>query len=298
MVILDTLGKVKRHKKPGEDSYLVDYEVGSQLKTLADAVPGSTLLVVHHTRKAEAADFVDTVSGTQGIAGSVDFVLVLARKRHENNAILSVTGRDIIEAEYALHADDGVLWRLDGADLDDAQENVQQRRAEASMGDRQMDVYLVVAAAGGPVTAIDVASSVGRHGQRRPPGSTYDDCTPAGTSTRSAVVSSHFTPQRRGPKRSRRRPPSFSSFTSFTPSQSAQPTDTADNTAENRVNEVNELKEQQEVPVDRTAQYRLYQRKPSLLVSPVCATTSFRRRSPRRSPRSDHRRPFTSASRA
>ena len=147
LVILDTLGKVKRHKKPGEDSYLVDYEVGSALKKLADAVPGSTLLVVHHTRKAESADFVDTVSGTQGIAGSVDFVLVLARKRHENNAILSVTGRDIVEAEYALHADDGVLWRLDGADLDAARENVQQRRAEASMGDRQMDVYLTVAAA-------------------------------------------------------------------------------------------------------------------------------------------------------
>ena len=95
LVILDTLGKVKPHKKPGEESYLVDYKIGSRLKALADAVPGSTLLVVHHTRKAEAADFVDTVSGTQGIAGSVDFVLVLTRKRHENKAILAVTGRDI-----------------------------------------------------------------------------------------------------------------------------------------------------------------------------------------------------------
>ena len=160
LVILDTLGKVKRHKKPGEDSYLVDYEVGSTLKALADAVPGSTLLVVHHTRKAEAADFVDTVSGTQGIAGSVDFVLVLTRKRHENNAILSVTGRDIVEAEYALHADDGVLWRLDGEDLAAAQEAVHQRRAESNLGDRMMDVYLVVHGADGPVTAVDVANQM------------------------------------------------------------------------------------------------------------------------------------------
>ena len=161
LVILDTLGKVKPHKKPGEDSYLADYKVGSRLKELADAVPGSTLLVVHHTRKAEAADFVDTVSGTQGIAGSVDFVLVLTRKRHENNAILSVTGRDIIEAEYALTADEGVLWRLDGTDLGTAQDTVLERRAEASVGDRQMDVYLVVAAAkGGCVTAKDVASQL------------------------------------------------------------------------------------------------------------------------------------------
>ena len=158
LVILDTLGKVKRHKKPGEDSYLVDYEVGTTLKNLVKLAPGSTLLVVHHTRKAEAADFVDMVSGTQGIAGSVDFVLVLTRKRHENNATLSVTGRDIREAEYALHADDGVLWRLDGADLVAAQEAVDERRAAINLGDRQMDVYLAVAAADGPITAGDVAS--------------------------------------------------------------------------------------------------------------------------------------------
>ena len=48
LVILDTLGKVKPNKLPGEESYLVDYKIGSRLKALADAVPGSTLLVVHH----------------------------------------------------------------------------------------------------------------------------------------------------------------------------------------------------------------------------------------------------------
>ena len=160
LVILDTLGKVKRHKRAGEDSYLVDYEVGSTLKKLTDAVPGSTLLVVHHTRKAEAADFVDTVSGTQGIAGSVDFVLVLTRKRHENNAILSVTGRDIVEAEYALLAVDGVLWRLDGDDLAAARETVEQRRANNTLGDRSMDVYAAVLAAGEPVSAVTIANQM------------------------------------------------------------------------------------------------------------------------------------------
>ena len=64
LIILDTLGKVKPPKRSGEDSYLVDYAIGSTLKDAVDAVPGSTLLVVHHTRKAESADFVDGVSGT------------------------------------------------------------------------------------------------------------------------------------------------------------------------------------------------------------------------------------------
>src|SRR5262249_31137919 len=114
LVIVDTFGKIKPPKRPGEDAYLVDYQIGATLKALIDAAAGATLLLVHHTRKAEATDFVDSISGTQGIAGSVDFVLALNRARHANDAILSVTGRDIIEAEYALVADDGILWRLDG----------------------------------------------------------------------------------------------------------------------------------------------------------------------------------------
>lgn len=128
LIILDTFGKVKPPKRAGEESYIVDYTIGTKLKDAIDAVPGSTLLVVHHTRKAESADFVDAMSGTQGIAGSADFVMVLKRKRHDDDAVLSVTGRDITEAEYALHAVDGMLWRLAGDDLAAAADAAQRRR--------------------------------------------------------------------------------------------------------------------------------------------------------------------------
>jgi hypothetical protein len=162
VVIIDTLGKIKRQKRPGEESYLVDYEIGTKLKKLAAIAPGSTVLVVHHTRKAEAEDFIDSVSGTHGLAGSVDFVLVLKRKRLSNDAILSVTGRDIPEAEYALHAEDGMLWRLDGDDLSTASDTVEKRRAAEKVGDRMMDVYLEVRAAKGtPVSAVEIAGALG-----------------------------------------------------------------------------------------------------------------------------------------
>ncbi len=137
LVILDTFGKARPPKRVGEDSYQADYAVGTALKNLVDAAPGATLLVVHHTRKAEVLDFVDSVSGTQGIAGSVDFVLVLERKRHSDDAVLSVTGRDIPEAEYALTAQYGILWRLDGKTLTEARHRVDERRETSGLGDRQ-----------------------------------------------------------------------------------------------------------------------------------------------------------------
>jgi len=143
LVILDTLGKVKPPKRSGEDSYAADYAIGGKLKDLIDAVPGATLLVVHHTRKAESEDFVDAVSGTQGIAGSADFILVLRRKRQSAEAVLSVTGRDVPENEYALTTEGG-LWLLDGADLTVAAEAVKTRKDTENLGDRSVDVLAYV----------------------------------------------------------------------------------------------------------------------------------------------------------
>lgn len=165
LVILDTLGKVKPPKRSGEDSYQVDYAIGSRLKGLADAVPGSALLVVHHSRKAESGDFVDAVSGTHGIAGAADFIAVLARKRHSSEAALSITGRDIVEAEYALIAEnrDGIVWRLDGDDLAAAAAKADERREAnnvASMSGLKGQILALVNAASGEVDAKTVAAEL------------------------------------------------------------------------------------------------------------------------------------------
>jgi hypothetical protein len=159
-VILDTLGKVKRAKRPGEEPYLVDYAMGVKLKEIADSASGSSILVVHHSRKAGAEDFVDTVSGTQGIAGSVDFVMVLNRKRHSNDATLHVTGRDIEEGEYALHADEGVLWRLQGASLAEATKAAEQKQDHARLGKSSLEVLSFVNSRE-RTTANDVMTSFG-----------------------------------------------------------------------------------------------------------------------------------------
>ena len=64
------------------------------------------IVVVHHTRKMAAADPLDEISGSTGLTGGVDGVLVLKRDRGKADAVLHVDGRDIEEpAEYALKWD-------------------------------------------------------------------------------------------------------------------------------------------------------------------------------------------------
>ena len=74
---------------------------------------GIAVVVVHHTRKAASEDFLDAVSGTQGLAGAADAVIVLRRTRGSADAELHITGRDVIEATYAMRFDsESGNWEL------------------------------------------------------------------------------------------------------------------------------------------------------------------------------------------
>ena len=163
MVIVDTLGKVMPQAAPGESAYQRDYRVGGQLKRIADERPGLALVVLHHDRKAGSEDFVDSVSGTHGLAGSADTVIVLARKRQSTEGLLKITGRDVPEGEYALQLVDGVAWQLDGANLGAAAARARQRDESAGLSDTTTGVIEYVRAAGpGGITAGAVAEKFGR----------------------------------------------------------------------------------------------------------------------------------------
>lgn len=146
LVILDTLGKARQSAASNTNQYQEDYGFAGRIKAVIDDVPGGALVAVHHTRKQGADDFLDTVSGTQGIAGAADSVLVLSRKRKSDEGVLSVTGRDIEENEYAVRTEGG-LWSLDGMDIMDAAATVDTRReraAENKIGDRKLDAIKFV----------------------------------------------------------------------------------------------------------------------------------------------------------
>jgi hypothetical protein len=102
LVVVDVFAKVRGVVSNGNvNRYEADYAAMASLKALADK-HSVALLVVHHTRKASADDYVDAVSGTHGLAGAADAVLVLSRSRGSADAKLQITGRDVEEAEYAM----------------------------------------------------------------------------------------------------------------------------------------------------------------------------------------------------
>ena len=160
LVVLDTLGKVKPPAAQGESAYQHDYRVGSTLKRACDEWPGTSLVVVHHLRKATTDDFVDSISGTHGLAGAADSIITLTRARHEGDGLLKVTGRDVIEREYALRFADGA-WTLDGATLDDAAAVAEQNRASEGLGDRSAEIVALVSESPAGIGPKDVAEKLG-----------------------------------------------------------------------------------------------------------------------------------------
>ncbi len=163
LVILDTLGRARQQRRPGADAYLEDYKAGVELKNIVDAFPGSALLGVHHIRKLGSGDFVDDLSGTLGLAGSADYVMVLRRPRQSNDATLQITGRDAPEGEYAFTVEGG-RWILAGNNLAEATGTAQSRRDERQLADRTIDVLGVVnaRAANGQLTcAADIVDKIG-----------------------------------------------------------------------------------------------------------------------------------------
>ena len=164
LVILDTLGKVMPPAKAGESPYQRDYRIGSALKRIADERAGMSITVNHHDRKAMSEDFVDSVSGTHGLAGAADTVVVLKRRRHEREALINVTGRDVAEGEYALHFN-GSLWQLEGASLEDAAAAAKHRRETVGLGDRSSEVVALIKDRPQGVSPKDVAESLGMDNQ-------------------------------------------------------------------------------------------------------------------------------------
>jgi hypothetical protein len=118
VVAIDTLGRVRPRSTGRRNAYEVDVEDLAALQNLFRNRPVA-LVIVHHARKEKGDDFLASVSGTYGITGSADTVIVVRRKRLETFGLLLVTGRDVPDAELAVRFD-GLTWHSAPAGLPEA----------------------------------------------------------------------------------------------------------------------------------------------------------------------------------
>jgi AAA domain len=146
LVVIDTLAMVRAPKKRDETNYDADYAAVLDLRALANET-GVAIVLVHHLRKADADDAFDTVSGTLGLTGAPDTVLILKRDT-SGTIILHGRGRDLVEIEMAMTFDkETCLWRVAG-EADDVRRSTERAAVLAAIEE-----------AGEPVGPNDIASA-------------------------------------------------------------------------------------------------------------------------------------------
>ncbi len=101
LVIIDTLQKI-RELTSSAYSYASDYHIINLLKEIASR-HNICIVVVHHTRKMEAEDKFDMISGTTGLLGAADGAMILQKKnRTDKHAQLNIVGREVQDQEIIL----------------------------------------------------------------------------------------------------------------------------------------------------------------------------------------------------
>jgi hypothetical protein len=125
LVVIDTLERIRKPASGKSPLYSADYEAITGLQRIASEF-GIGIVVLHHDRKSEADDAFDTVSGTLGLTGAADTILII--KRRPNGVVLYARGRDIEESETAMQFDkDTCRWVVLGAAADVQRSNERGR---------------------------------------------------------------------------------------------------------------------------------------------------------------------------
>ena len=135
--------------KANTPAYSADYAAITGLHALAHRM-GVAIVVIHHVRKMEADDPFDMVSGTNGLTGAADTILVL--RRQAGTVTLHARGRDIEEKETACQfSKDTCRWTI----LGDAQE-------VHGSGERTAILVALRNAPGDGMTVLEILAATGR----------------------------------------------------------------------------------------------------------------------------------------
>jgi hypothetical protein len=114
LVVVDVLAAFRDPKRAQQSPYEADYEAIKALQDVASEF-NIALIVIHHMRKAAAdSDPFDTVSGTLGLSGAADSVMILSRDGQ--GTTLYARGRDMETVEDAITFNaETCRWTIQGA---------------------------------------------------------------------------------------------------------------------------------------------------------------------------------------
>jgi hypothetical protein len=148
LVVVDILAMVRPRRRKDQQPYEADYEAIQALQAIASQT-GVAIVVVHHLRKsAGEVDPFEKVSGTLGLSGAADTVLIL--DRDGQGATLYGRGRDIEEIETAVQfGRETCRWQILGA------------AADVRRTDERSAIIEALREAGEPMSATDIAAAIG-----------------------------------------------------------------------------------------------------------------------------------------
>lgn len=105
LIIIDTLKRVRPTEQQGKTLYGQDYDAVAPLLDYHNKHNGIDFWVNHHLNKREdkqTTDVTDLISGSTGLTGALDNVLILQRRRGETEGTLDIISRDAGDRKIAL----------------------------------------------------------------------------------------------------------------------------------------------------------------------------------------------------
>jgi AAA domain/IclR helix-turn-helix domain len=148
LVVVDVLAMFRSPRQKDQQPYESDYAAIQGLQAIASQT-AVAIVIVHHLRKSAAdVDPFEKVSGTLGLSGAADAVLIL--DRDGNGTTLYGRGRDLDEVETAVEfGRESCRWHVLGA------------AAEVRMTEERSAILSFLIGEDDPVRISDIATATG-----------------------------------------------------------------------------------------------------------------------------------------
>ena len=150
LIVVDTFTILRTQPKRGANLYDEDYQAIREFKKLGDDT-GASILLIHHFNKSRNENILYQVSGSTGLTGAVDTIVVVDKKIGDKNAKIFTTGRDIEEKEYsAIFNSDVGSWVIEG------------KVGEVSRTEERKEIQKVLKNAEKPLSPLEISKLLGK----------------------------------------------------------------------------------------------------------------------------------------